>query len=152
MCRPTLAVAGDHCLPGRFDAHSVSAWSLVAAAKSRTTLRLPFLTTHFHSHATRNCMNAGLRSIKVAEAMGARGIRIEDPSDVREHLLKPSPTKVDLLWWTLQSILSPCCYRRMLLIDCEGRPNIKNPRCRCLLIEFCLLRRTSANCWLVCFT
>jgi thiamine pyrophosphate-dependent acetolactate synthase large subunit-like protein len=37
---------------------------------------------------------------KVAEAMGAKGIRIEEPGDVREGLAEALAYKADLLSWT----------------------------------------------------
>jgi pyruvate dehydrogenase (quinone) len=36
--------------------------------------------------------------VKVAEAMGAKGIRIEEPGDVRDGLLKRLRTRAARLW------------------------------------------------------
>jgi TPP-dependent trihydroxycyclohexane-1,2-dione (THcHDO) dehydratase len=60
---------------------------------------------------------------KVAEAMGAKGFRIEEPGDVKEGLVRPLRTRVapSLSMWL--SILSPCRCRRMFpSIQSRGTP------------------------------
>jgi pyruvate dehydrogenase (quinone) len=57
---------------------------------------------------------------KVAEAMGAKGIRIEEPGDVRAGLAEALAHKAVRWWWTPWSIPTRCRCRRMFLSTVEG--------------------------------
>jgi len=53
-------------------------------------------------------------------AMGAKGIRVEDPADVKEALTMALAHKAARLWWTQWSIPTHSRCRRMFLPHCCG--------------------------------
>jgi hypothetical protein len=65
--------------------------------------------------------------VKVADAMGAKGIRIEEPCEVREGLAEALAYKEGRSSSTRSSILSLCPYRRMFLFKRPKAPLLALP-------------------------